>query len=156
VIDSFIARTKTAGLASDLTILLRLKESLTKDEIWLKERNNAFISQEIENSKTFFETFESHPLTLKQKRAIITDEANTLVIAGAGTGKTSTIIGKVGYLIKKGLAKPDEILLLSFNRKVAKEVENRLSKLNLGLAIKTYHGFGLEVVSESRTKTHCL
>ena len=50
-----------------------------------------------------------YPLTDDQRRAIVVDEENCLLVAGAGTGKTSTIVGKAGYLIEKGLAAPEEI-----------------------------------------------
>ena len=64
--------------------------------------------------KDFFENVESNPLNKEQREAIVVDEANNLIVAGAGSGKTSTIIGKAKYLVKKGLAKPDEILAYSF------------------------------------------
>nr|WP_250548148.1 UvrD-helicase domain-containing protein [Pseudomonas congelans] len=51
------------------------------------------------------------PLTAKQRLACIIDEDNNLVLAGAGTGKTSTTIGRVAFLVKSGQARPDEILL---------------------------------------------
>lgn len=73
----------------------------------------------------FFNKVESKPLTFEQKKAIVTDEANNLVVAGAGTGKTSTIVGKAIYIIQKGLAKPNEILLMSFNKDVAIDLEKQ-------------------------------
>jgi DNA helicase-4 len=51
---------------------------------------------------------------LQQRTAIITDEDNNLIIAGAGSGKTTTIVGKVKYIIDRYKAKPEEILLISF------------------------------------------
>ena len=87
---------------------------------------------------------------MEQKKAIVTDEQNNLVVAGAGTGKTSTIVGKAGYLIEKGLAKPEEILLLSFNKHVYKELEERIeSRLKKKLQVYTYHSFGLQVIREA-------
>ena len=49
----------------------------------------------------FFDIIEKNPLTTEQRKAIITDEESVLVVAGAGTGKTSTIVGKAGYILKK-------------------------------------------------------
>lgn len=121
-----------------------------KDEQWLKRRNQEFIGKEVLQYKTLFETIESKPLTEEQRIAIITDEAHTLVVAGAGTGKTSTIIGKAVYLLEKGLANSDEILLLSFNAAVADELERRLkSKLQTCPTVKTYHAFGLHIIAQA-------
>ena len=90
------------------------------------------------------------PSPKSRETAIITDEMNNLVVAGAGTGKTSTIVGKAGYLIRKGLAKPEEILLLSFNRAVFLELQERIqSRLKTNLQVNTYHSFGLKVIAEA-------
>lgn len=69
-------------------------------------RNEAFIEQETKRFEWLFNSIEKYPLTKSQIRAIITDEYANLVVAGAGTGKTSTIVGKAAYILKKGLAKP--------------------------------------------------
>lgn len=125
--------------------------AFSNGENWLENRNREFVKQEIIRFEDFFNRVESKPLTLEQRKAIVTDEANNLVVAGAGTGKTSTIIGKAIYLIQKGLAKPNEILLLSFNKAVAEELEKRLSNKPQAnqLTIKTYHSFGLQVISHA-------
>ena len=49
-------------------------------------------------SLNLFDRIETHPLSLAQRKSIVTDEDSTLVVAGAGTGKTSTVVGKVSYL----------------------------------------------------------
>jgi hypothetical protein len=69
-------------------------------EKWVELRNKEYVENEIIGFSDFFSTVEKNPLTLEQKKAIVTDEENNLVVAGAGTGKTSTIVGKAGYLIK--------------------------------------------------------
>ena len=50
--------------------------------------------------KRYFDTIEKFPLTVKQRQSVIVNEDRNLVVAGAGTGKTSTVVGKVGFLIK--------------------------------------------------------
>jgi DNA helicase-4 len=113
-------------------------------------RNNHFIEEEIVRYKELFDEIESNPLTSEQRKAIVVDEENNLVIAGAGTGKTSTIIAKAVYLIKKGLAKPKEILLIAFNRDVVDEMKKRLSsKLEIMPNVETYHSIGLSIIAES-------
>ena len=97
--------------------------------IWLKEYlffwHSLFKPYQFYQSKKYaslFNTVEKSPFTPAQRKAIILNDKNSLVIAGAGTGKTSTIIGKVAYLIKSKKAKEHEILLLAFNRDAADEL----------------------------------
>ncbi|TRO48262.1 hypothetical protein E2P47_03195, partial [Candidatus Bathyarchaeota archaeon] len=102
-----------------------------KPEEMIAERNEIFIQQEMLEYKDLFDTVEEYPLTQNQKRSIITDEFFNLVIAGAGTGKTSTIVGKTAYILEKGLAKPNEVLLLSFALDSKQELFNRIkARLN--------------------------
>jgi DNA helicase-2/ATP-dependent DNA helicase PcrA len=78
----------------------------------------------------------------------------TLVIAGAGTGKTSTMITKIGNVISASLAKPEEILILTFSRKAAEEIRERLiSELGKGAEpgfAGTFHSFSLKLLMENR------
>ncbi|WP_240494167.1 UvrD-helicase domain-containing protein [Stutzerimonas stutzeri] len=73
------------------------------------------------------------------------DEDNNLVLAGAGTGKTSTVIGRVAFLVKSGQAKPEEILLLAYGKKAAEELRERLEKkLGVkGFTAETFHRLGV-------------
>lgn len=77
----------------------------------------------------FFDTLEKHPLTQAQRRACALDEDNVLVLAGAGTGKTSTMMAKAAYLVRSGLAKPNEILMLAFAKKARDELEERVHEI---------------------------
>ena len=56
---------------------------------------------------TFFDGVESNPLSESQRDACVIDEDNNLVLAGAGTGKTSAMVGRAGFLVKSGQARPD-------------------------------------------------
>jgi DNA helicase-4 len=103
--------------------ITRVADVYQKGERLLEKRNVAFIEKEIVMLKDLFDSVESYPLTAGQRRAIVVDERSSLVVAGAGTGKTSTIVGKAGYLIKKELAAPEDILLIAFNKDVVSEME---------------------------------
>lgn len=95
----------------------------------------------------FFDTFEDNPLTLEQRKAIITDEDTTLVLAGAGSGKTSVITAKAGYLLKSGIRKPEEILLLSFARDAASEMTDRIKeKCREHLEAWTFHALAYNII----------
>ena len=78
----------------------------------------------------FFNKIESNPLTKKQRQSIILNEKRNLVIAGVGTGKTSTIIGKVGYLIKSRKCENSDILILAYNRSAILELQERIENTN--------------------------
>lgn len=98
---------------------------------WLNWTRSLFTSQQqqtLEHYKDFFDTIEKHPLTLQQRQAIIADQKRALIIAGAGTGKTSVIVGKIGYLLKSGLCTPDELLIIAYGERAAKELSRRIDR----------------------------
>ena len=68
---------------------------------------------------------ENHPLDREQRRAIYDPARFNLVVAGAGSGKTTTILGKILYLLQSGFASPPEILVLSFTHDSATELRER-------------------------------
>src|SRR3989338_7181214 len=86
-----------------------------------------------------------YKLNSAQKEAVEYTNGPLLIVAGAGTGKTTVITNKICYLIEKGLAKPEEILALTFTEKAANEMQERVDKLiNAGYAemhISTFHTF---------------
>lgn len=84
-------------------------------------------------------------LNKEQEVAATHSEGPLLVVAGAGTGKTTVLIERLNYLIKNNLAKPDEILITTFTEKSAGEMEERADKVlpygYVDLWINTFHGF---------------
>ena len=87
-----------------------------------------------------------------QKEAVITTDGPILILAGPGSGKTRVITYKIAYLLEKNLAKPYEILAITFTNKAAKEMKERLQKLNEnigGMQISTFHSFGLRIIKEN-------
>ena len=100
--------------------------------------------------KKYFDNIENQPLTGLQRESIILNEKRNLVVAGAGTGKTSTIIGKIGYLIKSKKAKSDEILTLAYNRSAANELRERIkNRINLNVQAQTFHSLGNLIIKSS-------
>jgi DNA helicase IV len=92
----------------------------------LTARNERFVKEELIRWRNFFDYCEERPLTDEQAVAAVTFEENTLLVAAAGSGKTSTVVGKVAYALAKGVARPDEVLCLAFNSKAAGEIGDRL------------------------------
>ena len=143
---------------SSLNSLLTLREAFSFNLSALNLRNEKFIEDEMREHSKFFETIENTPLTLEQQRAAIIMEDRNLLIASAGSGKTSTIIGKIGYCLCKKFYKPDEILVLSYNNNSVKEVDERIRERlgkdveNSKVMVKTFHALGLEIIAEVEDK----
>ena len=91
-------------------------------------------------------------LTDEQAVAIATDEEATLVLAGAGTGKTAVITGKVAHLVRNEGVAPEDILVLAFNRDAAQEIRDRLPQHLKDTQVFTFHGFGYGVIGRSGMK----
>ncbi|WP_419906900.1 UvrD-helicase domain-containing protein [Hoeflea sp.] len=109
----------------------------------------AFVKGEIGEMRAFFDTIERNPLTPEQRRAVVTDEDATLVLAGAGSGKTGVIVSKAAYLIERGIRKPEEILLLAFGKDAAAEMTDRIRR-HSGAAVDalTFHALGNRIIRE--------
>lgn len=91
-------------------------------------------------------------LNQEQKKAVSTTEGPLLIIAGAGTGKTTVITRRIASIIEKKLAKPSEILALTFTEKAAAEMEERVDVLvpygYIDTWISTFNAFGNRVLQE--------
>ncbi len=90
-------------------------------------------------------------LTDEQAEAVATDEEATLVLAGAGTGKTSVIVCKVAHLVGNMGVSPNEVLVLAFNRKAADEIRERLKGDLSSVHVHTFHSFGRRVIAQSES-----
>ena len=91
-------------------------------------------------------------LNPEQKAAVTHKDGPLLIVAGAGTGKTTVIAKRIAWLIANDLAAPGEILALTFTEKAASELEERLDQLlpigYIELWALTFHGFGERVLRE--------
>jgi len=87
-----------------------------------------------------------------QRQAVTHDTGPLLIIAGAGTGKTSVITRRIAWLIARRTARPDEILALTFTDKAAAEMEERVDTLvpygYADVEISTFHAFGDRILRE--------
>lgn len=114
-----------------------------------KHNDKVFIEEKL-NFITICKLVENKVLDDQQIDAIVRKNKNQLVIAGAGSGKTTTIVGKVKYLLLKEKYKPEDILLLSFTNASAKEMKERVKQeTNIDLDVMTFHKLGLEIIKKS-------
>ena len=126
-------------------------ESVEGLEAARRRANSLFISKNVPTVQTAAFEMLRNPLTNEQAEAVATDEDATLVLAGAGTGKTSVIVGKVVHLVRNQDVSPDEVLVLAFNRKAADEIRGRLKGDLAGAHVHTFHSFGRRVIAESES-----
>lgn len=101
----------------------------------------------LRHNALFFDSCLKYPLDLQQREAIIAEEDNVLVVSSAGSGKTSSIVGKVKYLIEKKHVKPENILLISYTNKAAAELTERVGVA--GLNGFTFHKLALKIIGEA-------
>lgn len=122
-----------------------------KDIAELRER---FIQNQLRLYRCYFDTVESNPMTEKQRRASVIDDDSNLLLAGAGTGKTSVMVARAGYLLTSEQARPEEILLLAYGKKAATEMDERIKdKLGIdSIRTSTFHSLGLTIISQVEGK----
>ena len=117
----------------------------------IKKSNEIFIENHINDS--ILNDVNGLSLDEDQRRAVLTDENTTLVVAGAGSGKTLTICGKVKYLIEKLGIDPKEILIMTFNSKSKDDLNEKIKNIHSRLNAYTFHKIGLEILKKPESST---
>ena len=113
----------------------------------VKQHNEGVITFLLDTHKDFFDHCLKYPLDMQQRRSIVSEEDNCLVVSSAGSGKTSSIIGKVKYLTDvKGIA-PHRILLISYTNKAAAELTERMA--TDGLKGYTFHKLAIDIIGRA-------
>ena len=119
----------------------------------LQAHNNQLASQKAADAAKLILPVEGKMLDEQQLRCITKEVHNHLVLAGAGTGKTTTIIAYVKYLLKKKICIPDDILVLSFTNASAAEMSERLNKeIGRPIHAQTFHKLGLDIIASVQGK----
>ena len=120
----------------------------------LEKLRQDYVASQLRCYRDFFSGVESQPLTERQRKACVVDEDNNLVLAGAGTGKTSVMVGRAGYLMKSGQAQANEILMLAYAQKAAVEMQERIDHRlgKCGIYASTFHKLGKEIIAQVEGK----
>ena len=116
--------------------------------------NDAFVFTELSRYRSFFDDLDGRSLSDQQREACIRLEDNNLLVASAGSGKSATMVGKVAYVLEKQLCRPEEILVLAFNKSAADELKERIARqlavdpTNLECKVTTFHALGRGIIEE--------
>ncbi|HAS0850834.1 MAG TPA: DNA helicase IV [Enterobacter asburiae] len=172
---AWLTRQQTAGLQQKIRqALSALPLSVTRlDEFdncrdawrqcqaWLNDKdksrlahNQAWMDAMLTQYADFFSTVESSPLNPAQARAVVNGEQSLLVLAGAGSGKTSVLVARAGWLLTTGEAVADQILLLAFGRKAAQEMDERIQERlhTRDITARTFHALALHIIQQGSKK----
>ena len=123
-------------------------QKLQNFEDYIEQHNDNFIRKTMADEKEYLDNILKSVdpeiyLDNDQRRVILSDEDYSLVIAGAGAGKTTTVAAKVKYLVEKKQIQPSQILVVSFTNKAVKELKEKINvQLKIGCPIATFHSTG--------------
>ena len=133
--------------------LLEKQAELYQNANSLKQKisvhNDRVADTKIQNAYNLIGNVEGRKLDKQQMTCIVKDAHNHLVIAGAGTGKTTTVVGKIKFLLKSGKYKPEDILVLSFTNASASEMSQRINQeTGCNIDASTFHKLGLNIITK--------
>ncbi len=115
----------------------------------IEKQNNDYLNQ-LRLKEPILNNINGYPLDEYQSRVVLSNEEATLVVAGAGSGKSLTIIGKIVYLVKRCNIKPEEILVISFTNDATNNLKNNIQKnYKFNINIYTFHKLALEILKQN-------
>ena len=128
-------------------IFLRFHKAMSDTVGHKKANNEHFVENQLKRCANYFDTVLAYPLDAQQREAVVSLEDNVLVISSAGSGKTMTTVGKVRYLIDVQKVRPEKILLITFTRKAAESLSERLGEK--ALKCRTFHKLALDIIADA-------
>ena len=127
-------------------------EDLQRSPSFISKHNEDFLSRHLKAENTYLDDILKSvdpviKLDEEQRKVVLSDEDYTLVIAGAGAGKTTTVAAKVKYLVEKKGVKPEQILVISFTNKAVGELRDKINKsLKINCPVTTFHKTGYAIL----------
>lgn len=127
---------------------------LASSDAQREQRNQRWLTDMQQRFAEFFATIESSPLNDSQSQAVINGEKSVLVLAGAGSGKTSVLVARTAWLLLQQLAHPEQVLLLAFGRDAATELNQRITQRTgeTKVVAKTFHALALSIIRQATNK----
>ncbi len=128
---------------------INVKDSINYPEDYVLKNNLNYLNQEMLKHKKLLDDINGYPLDHEQRTAVLVNEEVLLINAGAGSGKTLTIIGKIRYLMEVEKLKETEILCISFTNEAVKSLKEKLLKnYNYNMEVKTFHKLAIDIINE--------
>lgn len=124
---------------------------------FIEKHNSDYIARQLVREKDYLDNIlvkidSAILLDEEQRKVVLSDEDYTLVIAGAGAGKTTTVAAKVKYLVEKKGIKPEQILVISFTNKAVGELRDKINKcLGIPCPVTTFHSTGYAILRKKET-----
>lgn len=113
--------------------------------------NFAYIQAEKSKNHALFHNIKGYSLDEQQQLAVITEEKNNLILAGAGSGKSLTIVGKIKYLVCAKKIKSEEILVVTFTREAVASLQKSIEQeLKHPFKVFTFHQFALQILKSNQ------
>ena len=118
----------------------------------IRQHNQTYIQRHLESEKDYLDNIlksvdPAISLDAEQRQVVLSDEDYTLVIAGAGAGKTTTVAAKVRYLVERQHIDPEKILVISFTNKAVGELRDKINKaLRIKCPVTTFHSTGYAIL----------
>lgn len=147
---------KKRHIAEDrLRSFLSLYEELRDEKVGsttVAAHNDAFVKTHLDSEQQYLDNIlkavdPAISLDDEQRRVVLSDEDYTLVIAGAGAGKTTTVAAKVKYLVERKGIHPDQILVISYTNKAVGELRDKINKaLKIDCPVTTFHKTGYAIL----------
>ena len=157
-VDGFEPRwPDSLSTAPEFQMLSAIRTFVKAPDDLREQANKRFVADRLNHRRDLFDRVAAQPLTDEQRRAVLIDEDRNLVVAAAGSGKTSVIVAKVGWLIKREYRHPAKLLVLAYARDAQKDLEKRLrvrldNAAARGLTVRTFHSLGLAIIDEAEGK----
>lgn len=138
----------------DYKKLMKLMTDFSSVEKRVQKHNESYVKRHLVEERDYLDhVLEKDDPNIKldeeQRRVVLSDEDYTLVIAGAGAGKTTTIEAKVKYLVDKKGVDPERVLIVSFTRKATQELKERFNRLDIPAHIATFHSIGNAIIKDN-------
>ena len=143
--DALVPQLKAFGIEPSEAVVKLIRDFKNIGKL-VRLHNQQVIQNSLDRHKLFFDHCLKYPLDEQQRRSIVSEEDNCLVVSSAGSGKTSSIVGKVKYLIEIKKVDPTRILLISYTNKAAAELTERMGIE--GLRGYTFHKLALDLIGQ--------
>ncbi|MBQ9011441.1 MAG: ATP-dependent helicase, partial [Bacilli bacterium] len=114
----------------------------------VKINNTYYLKNKEKENKQLLDSINKNKLDKNQRKIVLSEEDSTLVIAGAGSGKSLTILARILYLIKND-TNPKDILVISFTNEACNNLKEKLLKNNISTNVLTFHKLGRNILKNN-------